>query len=334
MHKEGGFLRLVRIKEVAEKAGVSVATVSRVLNQHSSVSEKTRRKIEEAINELNYRPSLLGRNLRTKESRLLLVIIPDISNPFYTEIINGIEETALKKGYNILLCNTDSNLEREEMYFDLMKNRVADGAILMDQTIPTEKIAALASEYPIVQCSEYTEDERITYVSISNEAASYQAVKHLLQIGKKKIAFINSDEQFLYARERRAGYERALTEYNIPINSDLMRNTGGVSFEHGKQAMNSLLKHRPDAVFAVSDVLAIGALKEININSFSVPDDIAIIGFDKIDFSNMTNPPLTTISQPMYKMGATSAELLINKIRGEEVENMILEHELVIREST
>ncbi|WP_339226005.1 LacI family DNA-binding transcriptional regulator [Oceanobacillus sp. FSL K6-2867] len=327
---------MVTIQEVAKKAGVSTATVSRVLNNRETVKEKTRIRVEQAIEELNYEPSALGRNLRNSESRLLLVLIPSISNPFYTEIINGIEDTAISKGYNILLCETDSNPKREAIYFNMVRNRLADGIILMDPTVNRKNLYDLASRHPIVQCSEFDEQGEISYVTIDNELAAYQAVKHLIKIGNRKVALINTDEKYLYARERRSGYEKALHEFGLPIETKQMRETEQLEFEGGQQAMRSLLNDadRPDAVFAVSDVLAIGAMKEIQLQGLKVPDDIAVIGFDKISFSNMTNPTLTTIAQPMYKMGCTSANMIINKIRGKAVESLILDHELIIREST
>ena len=194
---------MANIQQVAQKAGVSVATVSRVLNNTASVSPKTRLKVEKAIKELNYEPSMLGRNLRNSESRLLLVLIPSISNPFYTEIINGIENIAINNNYNILLCETDSNPKRENIYFNMVKNKLADGIISMDPTVNRQKLNELAENHAIILCSEYEEGTTIPYVTIDNELAAYQAVKHLIKIGNKKIALINSDEKFLYARQRR-----------------------------------------------------------------------------------------------------------------------------------
>lgn len=327
---------MANIQDVAHKAGVSVATVSRVFNNPSTVAKKTKLRVEQAISELNYEPSVLGRNLRTSESKLILVLIPSISNPFYTKIIKGIEDTAIALGYNILLCETDSNPKRESIYFNLIRNQLADGIISMDPTVNKTKLTELAGQYPIVQCSEFDEDGTISYVTINNELAAYHAVKHLIKIGQKKIALINSDEKFLYARERRAGYEKAMDEFGLTIETDWIYNTESLDFEDGKRAMRRLLDlpNRPTAVFAVSDVLAIGALKEINATGLQIPGDVAVIGFDKIAFSNMTHPTLTTIAQPMYKMGCTSANMIVNKIKGKKVESIILDHELIIREST
>ncbi len=286
---------MTNIHHVAKEAGVSVATVSRVLNGQNSVTYKTKLKVEEAINKLNYEPSVLGRNLRNSESRILLILIPQISNPFYTEIIKGIEQTAISLHYNILLCETDSNPQRENIYFELVRNKMADGIISMDP-----------------------------------------AVNHLIQIGHRNIAMINSDETYLYAQQRRQGYQNALVKHDIPIRPEYVLHASELGFDNGQQAMKSILKlkDRPTAVFAVSDLLAIGALKEVNNQQLQVPEDMAIVGFDKIDFSNMTYPTLTTISQPMYRMGKIAASMLIDRIKGKQVESIILEHELVIRGST
>ena len=178
-------------------------------------------------------------------------------------------------------------------------------------------------------------DSGIPYVTIDNEKAAYQAVNHLIQLGHEKIALINSDETYLYARHK-MGYKKALEHHGIQINEEYIFHNQSIGFEYGQHTMKKImkLKDRPTAVFAVSDLLAIGALKEINAIGLHVPNDIAVIGFDKIDFSNMTHPTLTTVAQPMYKMGTTAANMLISKIKGEEVESIILDHELVIREST
>ena len=327
---------MANIQQVAKQAGVSVATVSRVLNGQNTVSAKTKMRVEEAIKKLNYEPSLLGRNLRTSESRLLLILIPTISNPFYLEIIKGIEQVAISQNYNILLCETDSNPNKENIYFDLVRKKMADGIITMDPAVNVETLKKLAENYAVIQCSEYEECTGIPYVTIDNEEASYRAVKHLIQIGHHKIALMNADEKYLFARQRKMGYKRALEENGITLRNEYIISTPNLGFENGQHGMKKILnlQDRPTAVFAVSDLLAIGALKEINAAGLHVPNDIAVVGFDKIDFSNMTNPTLTTIAQPMRKMGNVAARMLIEKIKGEEVESILLDHELVIREST
>jgi DNA-binding LacI/PurR family transcriptional regulator len=324
------------IEEVAKAAGVSVATVSRVLN-NGQVSPKTRILVENAIRELNYEPNMLGRNLRRSESRMILTMIPNISNPFYSVIVEGIEDAARKNGYNILLCNTEADVEREKIYLDLLKHKLADGIITMEPAIDIDVLKEVGKRYPVVQCCEYSEKINIPYIAIDNVTAAYKATKHLLTIGHKKIALINSDEKFMYARQRKEGYIKALQEFDIPVNEDWIMNAG-LSFESGQRMMKYLLslKDKPSAVFAVSDILAIGALKTIKDEGLKVPQDIGVVGFDNIQFANMMNPTLTTIEQPRYQMGVEAAEMLIKRIKDkkQKVENVILDHQLIIREST
>ncbi len=324
------------IQDIAKEAGVSVATVSRVLNKAGTVTEKTRLKVESAIKALNYQPSMLGRNLRTSESRLMLVLLPSTSNPFYSDIIKGIQDTGIANHYNILLCETNSKLERENIYLNMLKNKIADGMISMDPTINIDKLNQLAETHPVIFCSEYEQGGTIPYVSIDSELAAYEAVKHLITIGNKKIALINSDKRFLYARQRQAGYERALKENNLPLQEEWIYHTQDLEFQSGTKAMRLLLQleEKPTAVFAVSDTLAIGAMKALNVYHDQDADPIAIFGFDNISFSTMTNPTLSTISQPMYQMGVIAAEMLIKRMQREKVDSVILEHQLIIREST
>ena len=327
---------MATIRDIAKEAGVSVATVSRVLNDNQIVTEKTREKVELAIQELNYQPSMLGRNLRTSKSQLMLVLIPSTSNPFYSEIIKGIQDAGITNHYNILLCETDAKPERENIYLNMLKNKLADGMISMDPTINLNKLNELAETHPVIFCSEYEQDGVIPYVSIDSEMAAYEAVKHLIMTGNKKIALINSEKKYLYARLRQAGYERALKEFNLPIQEEWIIHTEDLGFESGAQGMCKLLEleDKPTAVFAVSDTLAIGAMKALDMDHDQERSPIAVIGFDNISFSTMTNPTLSTIEQPMYRMGVNAAEMLMKRMKGEEVESVILDHKLIIREST
>ena len=327
---------MATIQEVAKEANVSVATVSRYLNNPEVVASKTRIRVEASIKKLNYEPSLLGRNLRKLESKLLIVLIPGISNPFYTEIIDGIEDTAIEQGYNILLCQTDSDPEREETYFNLMKNKLAAGMITMDPTVDRDKITNIASRFPLVQCSEYDETGIVSYVSIDNKAAAYEAVKHLIDQGHRKIGMVNSDEKFLYARERKAGFVQAMNEAGIEAEEKWIYTTKNLEFDSGRNAMWHYLRQDelPTAIFSVSDILAVGLMNEAQKHNIKVPHDMSVIGFDNIAFANMFNPRLTTIGQPMYEMGQIAAKMLIDKINEKDVASSTLKHELIVREST
>jgi len=328
---------LATINDVAEKAGVSVATVSRVINGSANVSPETLEKVKQAIAELNYRPNLLGRALRKTKSERILVLLPNIANPFYAEIVKGIEDVANKNGYSIMLCNTDSDLEREKKYIKMLKSHLADGAILMASEMTYEELTELAGEIPIIQCCEYKVGLPISHVSIDNEMAAYKAVNHLIGLGHKKVAFIGAKNQFLSSTLRKEGYIRALKEAGINYDPAYC-GYGDYSYKSGFRVMKQLLSldPRPTAVFCISDLMAIGAIRSAMEEGLRVPEDIAVCGFDNIYFSRMFKPTLTTVSQPMYDLGCTAMEALINIIEEKSTEPMhyFMEHELIIREST
>lgn len=325
------------IQDVARLAGVSVATVSRVLNNSSSVTGKTKETVLEAIKKLDYQPNLLGRNLRRAETRMVLVLLPNISNPFYPGVVKGIEDVAHKNGFNIMLCNTDSDRSREKICLEMLKNRLSDGVVFMAPELDKTELTDIGRDFPVVQCCEYKEGAVVSHVSIDNTAAAYKAVKHLLGLGHRRIGMISSNNSFLSTIQRESGYRKALEEAGISFDADLVK-YGDYSFISGLRAANQLLssKDKPTALFAISDIMAIGALRAVKENGLKVPDDIAVIGFDNISFSSMYDPPLTTISQPRYDIGCVAMELLLKQIRGElkNPRDVVLEYELVIREST
>lgn len=328
---------MTTISDVAKVAGVSVATVSRVINGIANVSPETTAKVTKAIQELDYRPNLLGRNLRRTKSERILVLLPNISNPFYSEIVKGIEDVANRNGYNIMLCNTDSDIKREKKYIKMLKTRLADGAILMASEISCEELTELAKEVSMVQCCEYKEGIPVFHVSIDNEKAAYKATKHLISLGHRKIAFIGANNQFLSSNLREKGYLRALSDEGIEPNPDYLC-YGDYSYKSGLRNMKKLLnlQERPTAVFCVSDVMAIGAIRLAMEENLKVPEELAVCGFDNIHFSWMFTPSVTTIAQPMYDLGCTAMDALIRIIEGKssEVIHYFLEYELIIRDST
>lgn len=325
------------IDDVAQRAGVSVATVSRVINGSSRVSHETAAKVRQAIAELDYRPNLLGRNLRRTKSERVLVLLPNIANPFYAEIVKGIEDIASKYGYSIMLCNTDSDLEREMKYVGMLKSYLADGAILMASEMTNENLAELSREIPIVQCCEYKAGLPITHVSIDNEMAAYKAVNHLIGLGHRRISFIGARNQFLSSVLRKEGYIRALKEAGIDFDPAYC-GYGDYSYKSGFRIMKQLLNldPRPTAAFCISDLMAIGAIRSAMEENIRVPEDLAVCGFDNIYFARVFKPTLTTVSQPMYDLGCTAMEALISIIEGKNTgtTHYSLEHELIIREST
>ena len=325
------------IQDVAKAAGVSVATVSRVINNSTSVSVETKELVLDAVKRLDYRPNLLGRNLRRAETRLILVLLPNISNPFYSRIVKGIEDVGHRNGYNVLLCNTDSEPGREKLYLDLLKNRLADGVIFMAPSLSREELTETGKSFPMVQCCEYKEGAKVSHVSIDNFAASQKIVKHLLALGHRRIGLISCDNEYLSTIHREEGYRKAVLDAGIKPEDGLSID-GDYSFKSGLRAASQLLSltDRPTAVFCISDIMAIGAIRAARERGLRVPEDFAVAGFDNVSFASMCDPMLTTVSQPKYDLGCTAMELLLKQIHGEmkEPQDLILEFELIIREST
>lgn len=323
------------IKDVAKLAGVSTATVSRVINQYPFVSEETKEKVNQAINELNYYPDQGGRNLRKGTSKTILVLIPDIRNTFYSNILYGMDTVARQYEYNLIIASTYSDLARERNLIKLLRKKLADGIIFLASTLEEKELVDLHEQYPVVQCCEYNKGTSLTRISIDNYQAAYDAVEHLIKKGHKRIAFLSSNNDFLSTHLREFGYKQALQDYKIEIDEDLIVR-GGYSFESGRKGthivMNSIAP--PTAIFAISDLVASGAIQALYSLNLRTPQDVAVCGFDDIDMAQQLTPPLTTVAQPLELLGSMAVKTLIDKIQDREVKpEIILHHELMIRGS-
>ena len=327
------------IAAVAQRAGVSVATVSRVLNGHTNVRAATRERVLAAIEQSGYRVNELARNLRTAESRLLLTMVPDFGNPFYAEIVRGIDSVARQHGFFLLLCDTGADAGRERSYFDLLRRHRADGAICLDPATVQQALAAESTALPWVACCEFDPDVGVPYVGIDNYRAAHDAVRHLLARGRRRVALINSDEHYLNAQQRRDGWRDALGEAGIVARDAWRVNVNCLDYDAGAQAAAALMQlpagEAPDAIFAVSDTLAVGVVNGLRGAGRRVPDDVAVVGFDDIALAAQIDPPLTTIAQPMRELGETAARLLLRRFADPRasVPGVLLPHRLVVRES-
>lgn len=320
------------IDKVARVAGVSTATVSRVLNQNPGVKPATRQKVLDAITELNYQPNLLARQLRTARSRMLLVMVSDITNPFCACVVRGIEQEAERQGYHILLCNSDSRLTRETAYLQLLSGKVVDGVITMDAISCLPELTALIGQAPWVQCGEGYPGYDASSVTIDNFQAAAAAVDYLAGAGYQRIALINTDLRYLYAQQREAGYRsRRKSQWQTVVYAD------SLEYQAGIDAMRELftLPEPPDAVFAVSDTLAGGAMHAARDLGLSVPKNVAVMGFDGVSFGKVTSPPLSTVEQPMQALGIRSVQLLLERINNPRTPpvNERLDWQLIIRGS-
>ncbi|HHD7473835.1 TPA: LacI family DNA-binding transcriptional regulator [Klebsiella oxytoca] len=324
------------IQKIARLAGVSVATVSRVLNNKESVKEKNREKVLMAIKECNYQPNLLARQLRTAKSKMFLVLVSNIANPFCADIIKAIEAEADKNGYHILLCATDSNLECSRSSQALLAGKMVDGIITMDTLVNLSSLAALIGDTPWVQCAEHAEITEISCVGIDDRQAAHFVIMQLIKQKRERIAMINHNLNYKYARLREQGYREALNENSFNYRS--VAYAKDLSYLSGRDAMFSLIKKNniPDAVFTVSDILAAGALSAIKDTGLKVPKDISLIGFDGTELCNMTSPQLSTIQQPTREIGRMAVNLLIKKIENPDFppQKAILDWNFIQRESS
>lgn len=309
---------MASLQEVAQRAKVSIATVSRVLNKSDKVVPETRAIVEQALRELGYRPSRVARRLRMKDGRAHLVglIIPDIQNPFYAEIARGVEDAAYAAEYALLLCNSDENPEKERFYLDVMRSESVDGIVLppFDDT-DAAVIEIAATGMPVVCVDRSMAKLKTDLVEVDNHRGAFEAVSHLLDKGHKHIGLIEGRSQVSTSRERRRGYLDALAERGITVRKELMR-AGDFKQESGRILANELLALRkpPTALFVCNNLMTVGALATIHQRGLRVPQDVAIVGFDDLPWAEALDPPLTVVRQPAYEVGRQAMELLLKRI--------------------
>lgn len=324
------------INAVAELAGVSIATVSRVLNDSKPVNESTRLRVEAAVAKLGYRANPFGRSLAKAESHLLLVLVPDFSNPSYGfQILKGVESVTRRHGYKLLLADDSSAGSASREPLDLSYFQLVDGVISLTHLNDRPELVAALDGKPWVACSEFAPGGQAPFVSIDHRQAALDAVQYLLNRGHRRIALIAVDEIYPWARHRRAGYLAALQRAGIEPDADLIRTVADTDYESGRRAAGGLmaLTELPTAVFAMSDTLAIGAIKAFGRKGKRVPQDIAVMGFDNLPLAEVFEPALTTIAQPISEIGEVAAQLLMQRLAGEEATSRTLAHHLVLRES-
>ncbi|CAH0534565.1 HTH-type transcriptional repressor CytR [Vibrio stylophorae] len=328
---------MATMKDVAQLAGVSTATVSRALMNPEKVSASTRKKVEKAVLDAGYSPNSLARNLRRNESKTIVAIIPDICDPYYAEIIRGIEEAAMEHGYLVLLGDGGQQKNRENSFVNLVFTKQADGMLLLGTDVPFDVSKPEQKNLPpLVMACEYAPELELPTVHIDNLTAAFEVVNYLTQMGHKRIATITGSDSAAISNFRHQGYQQAMRRAGIEINP-AYRVKGDYSFAGGARAMTSLLSlpEPPTAVFCHNDTMAIGAMQQAKRLGLRVPQDISVVGFDDIKFSEYCDPPLTTVSQPRYDIGRKAMLMLLELLRGKEVQagSRLLDAKLVIRES-
>ena len=330
----------ITIKDIARIAHVSNTTVSRALNNQSRIRNETKERILTIAKELSYRPDFIARSLVMKRTNTLGLVITTIANPFYTELAQGIEATARKLGYNIILCSTQSDLGTERLDIEMLRSKGVDGIILTSAHMGDPNIVELAEEgFPIVLVNRRTYDPMVRglvdYVGIDNIQGGFWAVEHLIKLGHRRIGIIGGSSESSVGFERLEGGKRALAAYGLKQFNDYFLE-GDFLKESGYRGGMKFIKmaEPPTAVFAANDYMALGTYQAVMEEGLKVPEEIAIVGFNDIEFTSMKGIELTTIGQKKYEMGALSVENLVERIEGRNVhppQEIILKPELIIR---
>ncbi len=327
------------IRDIAARAAVSPATVSRFLSGRLEVKEDTRRRIEEAVQAFDYKPNYLARSLTLKATQTIAVVIPDILNPYYSGLARGVEDEAQKMGWSVLLCNTDNRVDKELSYLQMLEYKHVDGIILVAAGGSGEHLQGLLErKLAIVLASRRVEGVEADTVAVANTQGAYEATRHLISLGHRRIAIIAGDLSLPTSRERLEGYRQALVDAGLPVDESLVGARGDFHHETGATIMKAMLRqrHAPTAVFAASDTLALGAINAVQTQGKVVPNDVAIVGFDGIPLGQLVKPRLTTIMIRPYWIGKTACRMLLDRVvrkKNPPPRMAVAEARLLVRES-
>jgi LacI family transcriptional regulator len=329
----------VTMKQIAELAQVSLGTVSHVVNGTAATRDGVRRRVLEAIRTLGYQPSQLARGLRRKSTDMLGMLIPDITNPFFPAVVRGVEDVAFNSSFRLVLCNTDDDPAKEKIHLDELRSFRPAG-LLVIPAVGSNFAAGWESSSPesspIICVDRCPADWRGDAVLVDNHTGAFNAGRYLMKMGHKRIAVIAGPTQLTTAIERLNGFSKALLQGGLKLQPECIQ-VGGFDRNSGHRCAIRLLEMvpRPTAIFASNDLIALGALLAVKELGLRCPQDVSIVGFDNLEFSMFTDPPLTSISQSGYQLGATAARLIIERIRGQtgQPQRVLLDTELKIRNS-
>jgi len=328
---------MATISEVAKKAGVSPTTVSHVINRTRFVSDEKRERVERAIEEMDYRPNALARSLRNGYTHTLGLILPDSANPFFAEVGHSIEIAAFQAGYSVILCNTENDFAKENLYIDVLTKKHVGGMIFVMMGERTDSLKNLVEmEIPTVVMDRDFPGLEMDVVLADNHQGGVLAVDHLISMGHKRIGCIAGPSSINPSSRRLAGYKQALQAANLVAEPELIMN-GDFHPESGWKLGHAMLSQRnaPTAIFACNDLMAIGVMRAATELGLRIPDDLALVGYDDIELASYTSPSLTTIKQPKAEMGLASLTFLLRRIKDKQSspQYALLPVSLVIRGS-
>ena len=327
---------MVKIQDVADKAGVSTASVSRVLSGKENVSEEMRQRVLAAAKALDYQPNLVARTLRSQRSTTVGLIVSDIRNPFFTDVSRAVEDTVQDQEFALFLCNTDENPEKETLYLDQMQAQNVAGIIFSPTRQSAESFPELGISVPTVVIDRAVRDSDVDMVIIDNVDCAYRLTEHLIENGYRRIAGLFG-EASVTGRQRREGYEQALQAHRLEPPEGQARYIPP-KIEAGKATASRILAQtpRPDAIVTTNSLLTAGAFMAIREQGLTIPDDVGLVGFDETTWGALVEPAITIIAQPTYEIGATAAELLLQRVKEPDrsPRKVILQGKLVVRGSS
>jgi len=329
----------ITMREIAEEAGVSIGTVSHVVNGTAGVRAKLKLRVLEAIQKLGFQPSALAQGMRRNRIRMLGIIVPDITNPFFPAVVRGAEDVAFKESYRVVLCNTDNEPAKEALYVAELRSFRASGLLIIPAAgsdLISELLADPSGIQKVVCIDRCPAGWTGDAVVALNENGAYQATKHLIQSGHRNLAVITGPTLLANSAERLKGFRKALSEARITISPEFIQEASFDSRSGYKAGMRLLrMLPRPTAILACNDMMALGVLHAMHELGLSCPEDVSLVGFDNLEFCEYTSPALTSVYQPGYQMGAAAARLLIDRINGlqDRPKRIVLETELKVRNS-
>lgn len=327
----------ITMKHIAAEAGVSLGTVSHVMSNNAPVRPALRRRVMEAVRNLGYQPSSLARDLRRNKTSIIGMVIPDITNPFFPAVVRGVEDVAYQNSFRLILCNTDDDSGKEQFYLrELYSYRVAGVVLIPTANSHIVDLAATQPNVPVICLDRRPSDWDGDSVAVDNVHGAFAATAHLTKLGHKTIALITGSQQLDTAAARLEGFREAIGKVKLEVAAEYIQE-GRFDRLSGYEKTRILLQQRPrpTAIVCSNDLVAIGALSALREAGLKCPQDVSIVGFDDIEVSELTDPPLTTVFQPGYQMGAKGAALLIKRIRGdaEPPQKIVLPTELKLRNS-
>lgn len=331
---------IVNIKDIAKKAGVSVATISHVINKTRFVSDVLQERVKKAIEDLDYHPNIMAGSLRSGKTKVIGLIVPDNSNPLFAAISRSIEQVSSDLNYTVMLCNSSYSLENELRYIKVLRSKSVDGIIIMPiTTIPDHLNQLVENMLPVIVLHHIIPGCKTDSVLVDNFKGTYEATVHLINLGHKHIGYIDRPVSLPHSLERLNGFKQALKDHDIEIDDNIIIQSKGFGYKDGFETMEKLLRrnHPLTALMAFNDITAIGAMETITDHGLKVPDDISVVGFDDIEICSFIRPRLTTIHFPKYKIAEYAVKMLLKKINNPEkikdFEKKVLPLRLVVRDS-